>query len=100
MKLTFRWYGENDPVTLEKIRQIPTVSGIVSAVYDVKPGEVWSENSINKIKSQASENGLEFEVVESVPVPEEIKLGTRDADRLIDNYCENLKRLSKKIIRY
>ena len=50
MKLTFRWYGENDPVTLEKIRQIPTVSGIVSAVYDVKPGEVWSENSINKIK--------------------------------------------------
>ena len=36
MKLTFRWYGDSDPVTLEKIRQIPTMSGIVSAVYDVR----------------------------------------------------------------
>ena len=46
MKLTFRWYGDSDPVSLEKIRQIPTMSGIVSAVYDVKPGQVWSEESI------------------------------------------------------
>ena len=42
MKMTFRWYGPSDPVTLEKIRQIPGMSGIVSAVYDVKPGGVWS----------------------------------------------------------
>ena len=43
MKLTFRWYGDDDPVTLEKISQIPNMSGIVSAVYDVAPGGVWSE---------------------------------------------------------
>ena len=95
MKLTFRWYGDSDPVTLEKIAQIPGMSGIVSAVYDVKPGEIWSEESINKIKSKAAGYGLSFEVVESVPVPEDIKLGNKNAPALIDNYCENVKRLGK-----
>ena len=95
MKMTFRWYGEDDPVTLEKIRQIPTMSGIVSAVYDVKPGGVWSEESINKIKRQAEAAGLAFEVVESVPVPEDIKLGNEKAPQLIENYCENVRRLGK-----
>ena len=64
MKLTFRWYGQNDPVTLDKIRQIPKMSGIVSAVYDVKPGEVWSNESILSLKSMANENGLEIYDVE------------------------------------
>lgn len=68
MKLTFRWYGDSDPVTLEKISQIPTMSGIVSAVYSVPVGEVWSEESIFDIKSKAEAHGLEFEVIESVPV--------------------------------
>lgn len=93
MKLTFRWYGEDDPVTLEKISQIPTMSGIVSAVYDVKPGGVWSNESIARIKAQAAEHNLEFEVVESVPVPEDIKLGSEKAPQLIENYCENVRRL-------
>lgn len=95
MKLTFRWYGENDPVTLEKISQIPTMSGIVSAVYDVAPGGVWSMESIEKIKSHAQKHGLAFEVVESVPVPEDIKLGDEKAAALIENYCENIRRLGK-----
>ena len=93
MKLTFRWYGESDPVTLQKISQIPRMDGIVSAVYDVKPGGVWSDESINKIKTQANAHGLEFQVVESVPVPEDIKLGNKNANKLIDNYCENIKKL-------
>lgn len=95
MKMTFRWYGEDDPVTLEYISQIPAMSGIVSAVYDIKPGEVWSNESINKIKTEAEKHGLAFEVVESVPVSEEIKLGAKNADKLIENYCENIKRLGK-----
>lgn len=95
MKMTFRWYGEDDPVTLDKIRQIPTMTGIVSAVYDVKPGGLWSEESIEKIRSQAVSHGLEFEVVESVPVPEDIKLGNEKAPALIENYCENVRRLGK-----
>jgi len=95
MKLTFRWYGDNDPVTLEQIRQIPTMSGIVSAVYDVAPGGVWSEESIASLAAKAEAAGLEFEVVESVPVPEEIKYGGPNADKLIANYCENIRRLGK-----
>ena len=95
MKMTFRWYGGDDPVTLEKIRQIPRMTGIVSAVYDVPPGEVWSEESIAAIKEQAAANGLEFEVVESVPVPEDIKLGNKKAPALIDAYCENIRRLGQ-----
>ena len=103
MKITFRWYGEKDPVTLDHIRQIPAMTGIVSAVYDVPAGEVWPEESINRIKTAANSHGLEFEVVESVPVHESIKLGTPDSGRLIDNYCENVKRLGKagvKVICY
>ena len=95
MKLTFRWYGDSDPVSLEKISQIPTMTGIVSAVYDVKPGGIWSEESILKIKEDAAKHGLDFEVVESVPVPEDIKLGNEKAPLLIKNYCENIRRLGK-----
>ena len=95
MKMTFRWYGDGDPVTLEKIRQIPAVSGIVSAVYDVPAGEVWSRESIAALKAKINSAGLEFEVVESLPVHEEIKLGGPDAPRLIANYCESLRRLGE-----
>jgi len=94
MKMTFRWYGANDPVTLDKIRQIPCMSGVVSAVYDVSVGEVWLRDSINAVKSAANGAGLKFEVVESVPVHEAIKLGKPERDTLIKNYCENIRRLA------
>ena len=68
MKLTFRWYGDDDPVTLENISQIPMMHSIVSAVYDVKPGNVWSEESIEAILASAYVHGNACYVVESVPV--------------------------------
>lgn len=71
------------------------MNGIVSAVYDVPAGEVWPEAGILHIKSEAEKNGLGFEVVESVPVHESIKLGLPERDRLIENYCENIRRLGK-----
>ena len=95
MKMTFRHYGPGDPVTLEQIRQIPRMTGIVSAVYDVAPGGVWSRESIAAIRDDAARHGLEFEVVESVPVPEDIKLGNDKAPALIENYCENVRRLGE-----
>lgn len=103
MKMTFRWYGDKDPVTLDKIRQIPLMTGIVSAIYDVPVGEIWPNEKIEALKNQANSKGLEFEVVESVPVHEKIKLGAPDCDKLIDNYCENVRRLGKagvKVICY
>lgn len=95
MKMSFRWYGKEDPVKIEYIRQIPNMYSIVSAVYDVKVGEVWSNESINEIKKMAEDVGLTFEVVESVPVHEDIKLGLPTRDKYIANYCENIKRLGK-----
>ena len=95
MKLSFRWYGEGDPVSLEYISQIPGMRSIVSAVYDVKPGEVWGEESLQKMKEACESHGLVFDVVESIPVHEDIKLGRGDVDRLLDVYCENIRRCAK-----
>ena len=95
MKLSFRWYGESDPISLEYISQIPGMRSIVSAVYDVKPGEVWPEESIAKIKEQCEAHGLVFDVVESIPVHEDIKLGRGDVEHLLDVYCENIRRCAK-----
>jgi len=99
MKLSFRWYGESDPVTLEHISQIPGMHSVVSAVYDVKPGEVWGEDSLRRMKEQCDAHGLVFDVVESIPVHEDIKLGRNNADRLIDVYCENIRRCAKYGVR-
>lgn len=95
MELTFRWYGEYDKITLKNIAQIPCIKGVVSAVYDVPVGEIWSYKSINKIKEEAIKHGLKFEVVESIPVHEDIKMGKRRAQYFIDNYKENIKRLAE-----
>ena len=92
MKLSFRWYGPDDKVTLENIRQIPGMHSIVTAVYDVPVGEVWSEESIAALKKQVEDAGLHFEVIESIPVHEDIKLGKPSRDRYIENYCENIRR--------
>lgn len=103
MKLSFRWYWEDDPVTLEKIRQIPNVKTIVSAVYDVPQGEVWSSESITALKNRVESAGMKLEVIESVPVHEDIKLGLQSRDRYIDSYIENIRRLGKagvKVICY
>lgn len=103
MKLSFRWYGPDDPVKLEYIRQIPNMRSIVTAVYDVPVGEVWSEASIHGLKKQVEDAGLVFDVIESVPVHEDIKLGLPTRDTYIDNYIQNIKNLSKagvKVICY
>ena len=95
MKMSFRWYGKTDAVTLENIRQIPGIKSIVTAVYDVPAGEVWSRESIAELKGLTEDAGLAFEVIESVPVHEDIKLGKPSRDRYIENYCENIRRLGE-----
>lgn len=95
MKMSFRWYGGSDPVSLEYISQIPGMRSIVSAVYDVKPGEVWPEESLAEMKRECEKNHLVFDVVESIPVHEDIKLGRGDVERFLENYCENIRRCAK-----
>ena len=94
MKMTFRWYGDNDPITLDNIRQIPGVTGIVSAIYDVPVGEVWPMEKILELKKKIEDKGLAFETIESVPVHEDIKTGLPSRDAYIDNYCLTLKNLA------
>ncbi len=103
MKMTFRWYGKNDPVTLEKIKQIPGMTGVVTALYTIPVGEMWDEASILKTKKAVNDAGLEMEVIESVPVHEEIKLGSNKRDKLIENYKGTIRNLGKagvKVICY
>ena len=95
MKLSFRWYGEKDSISLKYIRQIPNMHSIVTAVYDVKVGEVWPNERILRLKEEVEKNGLNFEVIESIPVHEDIKLGKDTRDYYIDNYCENIRRCAK-----
>ena len=94
MKMTFRWYGDSDPVTLDKIRQIPGMTGVVTAVYSVPAGEVWPQEEIDRMKSEINAKGLEMEVIESVPVHEDIKLRRGNYQTYIDNYKKNIRRLA------
>ncbi len=95
MKLTFRWYGEKDSIPLAYIRQIPNMSGVVTAVYDVPVGEKWSLASVERLKELANASGLEMEVIESIPVHEDIKIGALTRDMYIENYCENIRTVAK-----
>lgn len=95
MKMTFRWYGENDVIPLSYIKQIPNMSGVVTAVYDVPVGEVWGADKIARLKSLCDAAGLGMEVIESVPVHEDIKLGRPTRDRYIENYAENIRALGR-----
>lgn len=95
MKMSFRWYGDSDPVTLENISQIPGMRSVVSAVYDVKPGEIWPEESLKRLSEQCRAHGLIFDVVESIPVHEDIKLGRGDVEHLLAVYAENIRRCAK-----
>ena len=99
MEMTLRWYGSKfDTVTLEQIRQIPGVTGVITTLYDTKPGEVWSRERIHSMKEEVEAAGLRVAGIESVNVHEVIKLGNADRDRYIDNYIETLKNLGEEEI--
>ena len=95
MKMTFRWYGYDDKNTLNYIRQIPGMSGVVTALYTVAVGEAWPEDEIVKLKNYINSYGLSMEVIESVPVSEDIKLRTGDYRRHIENFKENIRMLGR-----
>ncbi len=95
MKMTFRWYGAGDSIPLTYIKQIPNMSGVVTAVYDTPVGEEWQPEKIAALKSLCDGAGLEMEVIESVPVHEDIKLGKPSRDKLIANYAATIRNLGK-----
>jgi mannonate dehydratase len=103
MKITFRWYGKNDSISLEYIKQIPKVDGIVSALYNIPVGEIWPIEKLRKLKNQIESVGLNFSVIESIPVHEDIKLGKNTKDKFIDNYSKNIQNIGNlgiKVLTY
>ncbi|MDE5727297.1 MAG: mannonate dehydratase [Duncaniella sp.] len=94
MEKTWRWFGPNDKITLEMLRQIG-VEGIVTSLHHIPNGEVWSLGEVEKMKNYIEARGLRWSVVESLPVSESIKYGGPDRDQLIERYKESLANLGK-----
>lgn len=93
LEKTWRWFGENDTVTLPEIRQIG-VEGIVTALHHIPTGEIWPVEEIEKVRDRIAAAGMRWSVVESLPVSEAIKLRTADCARHIENYRQSLRNLA------
>lgn len=104
MKMTFRWYGEgDDSVSLKQIRQIPNCSGLMGVLTQYAAGEVWPIDVIQDYVANVHASGLEVEVIESVNVHEDIKMGLPSRDEYIENYkitIRNLAACGIKVIVY
>jgi mannonate dehydratase len=92
MQETWRWFGPDDTVSLEQIVQAGA-SGVVTALDHIPTGEAWPREDIAERNALLSSHGLEWSVVESVPVHQDIKLRKGDYQRLIENYRTSLKNL-------
>ena len=99
MEMTLRWYGTGfDTVTLQQIRQIPGVTGVITTLYDTAPGEVWSRERIHALKEEVEAAGLHISGIESVNIHDAIKTGAPEREQYIENYIETLKNLGEEDI--
>jgi mannonate dehydratase len=93
MRHTWRWFGPVDKVSVRDAAQAGA-EGIVSALHHIATGAVWPADEIEKRHEQIRAGGLYWDVVESVPVSEEIKTQTGDWREHVKNWQETLRRLS------
>ena len=97
MEMTLRWYGSDyDTVTLEQIRQIPGVPGVITPLYGTSPGDIWLPEEIHALKKEVEAKGLHISGIESVNVHDAIKTGAPERDIYIDNYIQTLENLGKR----
>ena len=93
MEQTWRWFGKNDKITLQMLRQIG-VEGIVTALHDIPLGQVWTREQIRDLREYIESHGLRWSVVESLPVTESIKYGGPEREQHIENYKVSLRNLA------
>jgi mannonate dehydratase len=98
MEQTWRWFGPKDPVPLAHVRQAGA-TGVVSALHDHYRGEVWPEDAIAERKRIIEAAGLRWSVVESIPVPNAIKLGGEPAREATQAFAETMRRLARAGLR-
>ncbi|MEL6518871.1 MAG: mannonate dehydratase [Pseudomonadota bacterium] len=98
MRETWRWFGEFDPIGLSDVRQTGAV-GIVTALHAIPYGKVWPRETIAKRKREIEAAGLTWDVVESLPVHEDIKRGRGDLNHLFANYRQSLANLAAEGIK-
>lgn len=89
----WRWYGPDDPVSLQDIRQTGATA-VVTALHHIAHGQIWSRTEIAARKKLIAAAGLTWLVVESLPVHEAIKTDNTEAEKFVANYCLSLKNLA------
>lgn len=91
MTLALRWYGPDDPVSLDAIRQIPGVGGVVTALHDVPGHEPWTVGAVRERRDTVEAAGLRWVAVESIPVTERVKLGADGWETDADVFAQSLE---------
>ncbi|MGK9169352.1 mannonate dehydratase [Inquilinus limosus] len=94
MKETWRWFGPDDPVTLDHVKQAGA-SGIVTALHHRQDGSVWPEAEIAERRAVIERAGLVWSVVESIPLPDVIKTGGAGAAEAIAHFSQSLRNVAK-----
>lgn len=94
LEKTWRWFGPDDLISLENLRQIG-VEGVVTSLHHIKKGQVWEVAEIQKMKRAIESREMTWSVVESLPVHEEIKYAGKKRDDLIENYIQSIRNLGE-----